>query len=126
MTQEQRQTKVLSHEFSEMITDPQVGSNFAWNDPTDFNSGEAGDICNFLAPGTITVGPNTWTVLPIYSKTDDMQTDGATTCIFGASSPYPSLMPNVTLVIERSTFGKDEVNAETSQGSSSYQYNDAF
>ena len=126
MSQEQRQTKVLSHEFSEMITDPQVGSNFAWNDPTDFNSGEAGDICNFLAPGTITVGPNTWTVQPIYSKTDDMQTDGATTCIFGASSPYPSLMPNVTLVIERSTFGKDEVNAETNQGSSSYQYTDAF
>jgi hypothetical protein len=105
-----------------MITDPQVGTNFAWNDP---NSGEDGDICNFITPGTITVGSNTWTIQPIYSKTDDMQTNGATTCIFGAPSPYASLLPNVSLILERSTFGKDEVNALiTSSGSA--KYTDAF
>jgi hypothetical protein len=125
MTQEQRQTKVLSHEFTEMITDPQVGTNFAWNDPTDPNSGEAGDICNFNTPGPITIGSDTWTVQPIYSKTDDMQTNGATTCIFGAPSPYASLLPEVSLILDRSTFGKDEVNANIT-GSGSDEYTDAF
>lgn len=125
MTQEQRQTKVLSHEFTEMITDPQVNSNYAWNDPTDAESGEDGDICNFLTPSTITVGSDTWTVQPIYSKTDDMQSNGATTCIFGASSPYPSLLPSVTLIVDRSTFGKDEVNALISSKGSAF-YQDAF
>jgi hypothetical protein len=125
MTQEQRQTKVLSHEFTEMITDPLVGTSFAWNDPTDADSGEAGDICNFNTPSTITVGADTWTVQPIYSKTDDMQTNGATTCIFGAPSPYPSLLPEVELIVDRSTFGKDEVSALIAAGGSA-KYTDAF
>lgn len=125
MTQEQRQTKVVSHEFTEMITDPEVNSSYAWNDPTDFNSGEDGDICNFLTPGTITVGSNTWTIQPIYSKTDDMQTNGATTCIFGAPNPYPSLLPTLTLIVDRSTFGKDEVSALISSNGSAL-YTDAF
>jgi len=124
-TQEQRQTKVLSHEFSEMVTDPQVGTNFGWNDPIDADSGEAGDICNFITPSTITVGSNTWTVQPIYSKWDDMQSNGATTCVFTQPNPLPSLLPNVSLIVQRSTFGKDEVSVNTTGGQTD-KYTDAF
>src|ERR1700722_3830202 len=125
MTQEQRQTKVLSHEFSEMISDPEGAGPFAWQDFADASSGENGDICNFKTPGTITVGANTWTVQPMYSKWDDMQATGAPTCIFGPPSPLPSLLPNVSLILDRSTFGKDEVNALISSVGSA-KYTDAF
>lgn len=84
-TQEQRQTQVTSHEFSEMISDPQLN---AW---LDSNSGnENGDICNGNT-GTIVVGPDTWTVQLMYSKLDDMITSGATTCIAGV--PALSAVP---------------------------------
>lgn len=124
MTQEQRQTKVLSHEFSEMISDPEGSGPFAWQDFT--GSGENGDICNFNPPGTITVGSNTWTVQPMYSKWDDMQSNGATTCILSSPSPLPSLLPNVSLILDRSTFGKDEVSALISAGGGQARYTDAF
>jgi hypothetical protein len=75
-TQEQRQTQVISHEFSEMISDPQLN---AW---LDVGGNENGDICNGNS-GPITVGPNTWNVQRMYSKLDDMISNGATTCITG-------------------------------------------
>jgi len=106
-TQEQRQTKVLSHEFSEMVSDPEVSSNEAWTEPT--GSHENGDICNFAAAGTITVGANTWTVQPMYSKWDDLISNGATTCVFGSPTPLPSLLPRLYFVVDKNTFGKDEV-----------------
>src|SRR5258708_36862648 len=61
-TQEQRQTQVTSHEFSEMISDPQLN---AWYDNSSGN--ENGDICN-RTTGTITMGANTWHVQKTYSK----------------------------------------------------------
>lgn len=85
-TQEQRQTQVASHEFAEMTSDPELN---AWVDP---QNGENGDICNGRSD-TITVGPNTWTVQQIYSKYDDMNSDGATICLASAPSPEPSLLP---------------------------------
>jgi len=86
-TQEQRQTQVTSHEFSEMITDPELNAWF------DSNSGaENGDICNGES-GTITVGANTWTVQRMYSKTDDQNTNGATICVLGEPNPLPKLVP---------------------------------
>jgi hypothetical protein len=85
-TQEQRQTQVASHEFAEMITDPQLN---AWFDP--FN-GENGDICNGESD-TITVGANTWTVQRIYSKFDDINTNGASFCLAQAANPEPRLSP---------------------------------
>jgi hypothetical protein len=102
-TQEQRQTQVTSHELSEMISDPQLN---AWTSPTQEN----GDICNGQS-GTITVGANTWTVQLMYSKWHDMNTNGTTTCIDDTSNPLPSLLPACTIVLDRSTFGKDEVDA---------------
>jgi hypothetical protein len=86
-TQEQRQTQVTSHEFAEMVTDPELNAWF------DTNSGaENGDICNGQAD-TITVGPNTWTVQRQYSKTDDINTNGATFCRTEADDPIPALTP---------------------------------
>lgn len=85
-TQEQRRTQVSSHEFSEMVTDPELN---AWYDPSN---GENGDICNGEA-GTITVGPNTWTVQRMYSKTDDVASNGATHCVLGEPHPLPELSP---------------------------------
>jgi hypothetical protein len=89
-TQEQRQTQVASHEFAEMISNPLVGLDEGWSEPTSTH--ENGDICNGLS-GTITVGSNTWTVQLMYSKKDDMNTNGATTCIAEKSSPIASLLP---------------------------------
>jgi hypothetical protein len=103
-TQEQRQTQVTSHELAEMWSDPQLN---AWTSPT---VGENGDICNGQA-GTITVGPNTWTVQLMYSKWHDMNTSGGTTCIAETPNPLPSLLPACSVVLDRSTFGKDEVDA---------------
>lgn len=86
-TQEQRQTQVTSHEFCEMVTDPQLNAWF------DSNSGsEIGDICNGES-AAITVGPNTWTIQREYSKTDDQSTNGATFCVVDEPNPLPKLVP---------------------------------
>ena len=127
-TQEQRQTAVASHELSEMISNPfNTGitstSKLAWIDTVDPQSGEIGDICAGKF-GTITVGANTWTVQLMYSKLDDMQTNGATTCVASETVPLPSLLPAVSLIVDRSTFGKDEVNALLGSGSATIT--DAF
>jgi hypothetical protein len=87
-SQEQRQTQVTSHELAEMISDPRLN---AWTGPM----GENGDICNGES-GTITIGPNTWTVQFIYSKWHDMSTNGTTTCIIETQNPLPSLLPTRT------------------------------
>jgi hypothetical protein len=83
-TQEQRQTQVTSHEFGEMISDPQLN---AWWDPV---GGEEGDICNGES-ATITQGGNTWTVQKSYSKTDDVASNGATFCVATHASPLPKI-----------------------------------
>ncbi len=89
-TQQQRQTQVASHELSEMFSDPEVGFNNAW---TRLSTGdENGDICNG-SPGSLTVGPRTWNVQLMYSKSDDMSSNGGTTCIAGLASPPPSFVP---------------------------------
>ncbi len=80
-TQEQRRTQVASHEIAEMLTDPKFPSG--WYGPS---SDECGDICNGNTV-TITVGGRTWNVQSIYSKTDDIKTNGASYCL--ASSPFP-------------------------------------
>lgn len=89
-TQEQRQTQVASHEFSEMVTDPELN---AWFDGS--TGQENGDICNGES-GTITVGANTWTVQRMYSKTDDIASNGATFCLLEAPNPIPPLSPGPT------------------------------
>lgn len=86
-TQEQRQTQVTSHELAEMFSDPQLN---AWFSPTQ--GGENGDICNGRS-GTITVGSNTWNVQLMYSKWDDMNTNGTSTCLLNPPNPSPSLLP---------------------------------
>ncbi|HLI30039.1 MAG TPA: hypothetical protein VKV79_02925 [Terriglobia bacterium] len=83
-TQEQRRTQVASHEFAEMVTDPNPPSG--WYDQSDPNSGECGDICNGETD-TITVGSNIWTVQRIYSKYDDQQSKGANYCLSQVASP---------------------------------------
>jgi hypothetical protein len=118
-TQEQRQTEVTSHELSEMITNPNVVLSLndtrtqSWCRPVAAGAPhEAGDICSTpQGASTITVGANTWTVQLMYSKWDDMNSNGATTCVSGSAFPLPSLLPVCTLVLDRSTFGRDEVNA---------------
>ncbi len=82
--QQQRQTQVASHEFAEMTTDPQLN---AWLDPYN---GENGDICNGETD-TITVGDNTWTVQTIYSKYDDINSNGLAFCSSQESTPTPRL-----------------------------------
>ncbi len=109
-TREQRQTQVLSHEFSEMITDPDVEGNEGWTSSSPFDPHENGDICNGQS-GTLTVGSDSWTVQLMYSKYDDQQSNGATTCVLGSSFPLPSLLPATTIILDRSSFGKDEVDA---------------
>jgi hypothetical protein len=86
-TQEQRRTQVVSHEFAEMVTDPQFPTG--WFGP---NSDENGDICNGEAD-SITVGANTWDVQSIYSKADDIATNGASFCRATAPNPIPKLSP---------------------------------
>ncbi len=118
-TQEQRQTEVTSHELSEMITNPNVALSStdtrteSWCQPLDAGSPhEAGDICSTpQGATTINVGTDTWTVQLMYSKWDDMNSNGATTCVAGSAFPLPSLLPVCTLVLDRSTFGRDEVKA---------------
>jgi hypothetical protein len=88
-TREQRQTQVLSHELSELLSDPEVSFNEAWTQPSGPH--ENGDICNGQS-GTITAGANTWTVQLMYSKTDDLNSNGSTTCVAGASTPLTSFV----------------------------------
>ena len=85
-TQEQRQTKTASHELSKMFSDPQLNAWF------DLTGQENGDICN-LEAGSITVGSNTWKVQLMYSKWDDMNTNGKTYCVLPPANPLPSLLP---------------------------------
>jgi hypothetical protein len=82
-TQEHRQTQVSSHEYSEMVTDPE---GTGWFDGK--NGAENGDICNGES-GTISVGARTWTVQLMYSKHDDVTSKGARTCIASAPQPIP-------------------------------------
>ena len=93
-----------------MITDPDVEGNEGWTNPLGSGPHENGDICNG-SNGTITVGANTWTVQQMYSKFDDQQTNGATICVLGSPFPLPSLLPACTVILDRSTFGLDEVDA---------------
>ena len=81
-TQEQRQTQVASHEFSEMVTDPEIS---AWRDPD--SGSENGDNCNGQS-GTITVDGRTWTVQRMYSLVDDQA--GRNACVLGPPNPIPS------------------------------------
>ena len=85
-TQEQRQTQVTSHEFCEMATDPQLN---AWYDSA---AGEIGDVCNGET-ATLTAGANTWNVQREYSKTDDINSNGATFCVASEPNPLPKLSP---------------------------------
>jgi hypothetical protein len=82
-TQEQRQTQVASHEYSEMVSDPELS---AWYEP----GAENGDICNGES-ATITVGANTWTVQRMYSKYDDINSNGASYCVVAPAAPIPEL-----------------------------------
>jgi hypothetical protein len=84
-TQEQRQTQVASHEFSEMVSDPEIN---AWRDPA--TGAENGDICNGES-GTITVAGRTWNVQKMYSYVDDRA--GNSACLAGAPEPIPSQIP---------------------------------
>src|SRR5260370_39035461 len=77
-------TLFRSHEFGEMITDPQLN---AW---WDSGGGEEGDICNGES-ATIAVGANTWTVQKSYSKTDDVASNGANFCVVSHPSPHPKI-----------------------------------
>jgi hypothetical protein len=82
-TQEQRRTQVASHEFSEMVTDPEIS---AWRDAS--TGSENGDNCNGSG-GTISVGGRTWTVQTIYSKTDDAA--GRAACVLAPATPLPPI-----------------------------------
>ena len=84
-TQEQRRTQVSSHEFSEMVTDPEIS---AWRDRE--TGAENGDICNGLN-ATITVSGRTWTVQQMYSRTADGK--GEQACIVNPPNPIPPLKP---------------------------------
>ena len=84
-TQEQRQTQVASHEFSEMVSDPEIT---AWRDPS--SGDENGDLCNGQN-GTITVQGRTWTVQKMYSAVDDH--NGGHACQLGPPNPIPSQLP---------------------------------
>lgn len=83
-SQEQRRTQVASHEFSEMVSDPEID---AWRDPK--NGQENGDICNGRN-ATITIEGRTWTVQQMYSRRHDEE--GKPACIAGAPAPLASLM----------------------------------
>lgn len=88
-TQEQRQTQVASHEFAEMISNP---NGDAWFDDSD--GSENGDLCNGV-PGTIAVAGRTWTVQRMYSKADDLKSHGNNICVLPPANPIAPLVPNV-------------------------------
>ena len=83
-TQLQRQTQVASHEFSEMVTDPEIS---AWRDPG--NGLENGDVCNGRS-GAIAVAGRSWNVQQMYSRLADVE--GAAACILAPPAPLPSLL----------------------------------
>ena len=85
-TQEQRQTQVASHEFCEMITDPELN---AWFDDAIPHS-ENSDIVNGQS-ATITVSGRTWTVQRQYSKADDIASNGANFSVVETPNPLPKL-----------------------------------
>jgi hypothetical protein len=89
-TQEERQTQVASHEIIEIITNPE---STAWYDV--ITGGEIGDICNGYAD-TITVGNNKWKVQQIYSKLDDMHTNGKKVCVTKSEFITPAPVGNIT------------------------------
>ncbi len=82
-TQEQRRTQVASHEFSEMVSDPEID---AWRDPE--TGMENGDICNGRS-ARITVEGRMWTVQQMYSRITDME--GNPACVVGFPDPLPPL-----------------------------------
>ncbi|HYL26711.1 MAG TPA: hypothetical protein VEW74_02690 [Candidatus Nitrosotalea sp.] len=82
-TQEERRTQVTSHELAEMFTDPTFPTGWYGQ-----SSDEIGDICNGET-ATIAAGANTWNVQRIYSKADDIKTNGQTYCLASAASPIP-------------------------------------
>jgi hypothetical protein len=84
-TQEQRRTQVAAHEIAEMLTDPKFPTGWFGN-----ASDENGDICNGET-ATITVGGRTWNTQRIYSKSDDIKTNGSSFCIASAPFPIPAL-----------------------------------
>jgi hypothetical protein len=86
-TVEQRITQVTSHEFAEMLTNPEGNAWYA-----EDTAHENGDICNGETD-TITVGSNTWTVQRQYSKTDDINSSGRTYCVTELANPLPKLSP---------------------------------
>ena len=86
-TQEQRQTQVASHEFSEMITDPHLN---AWFE--DGSGQENSDLVNGQS-ATVTMSGRTWTVQRQYSLADDIASNGAHFSVVEAANPMPKL-PN--------------------------------
>lgn len=79
-SQLQRITLAASHEFAEMMTDPEPFSGWV---------PEIGDVCGGTTE-TITVGANAWMVQPVYSVEDDLATGGSTLCVGAAANPYPA------------------------------------
>jgi hypothetical protein len=79
-TQEQRITIAASHEFAEMLTDPQPFTGWV---------PEIGDPCSGETD-TMTVGSNTWTVQRIYSVEDDIASNGGNTCVSSKDQPLPA------------------------------------
>ena len=88
-SQEQRRTQVASHEFAEMVTDPNPPTG--WYDQNDPNSGEVGDICNGQTDTITGANGDTWTVQQIYSAYDDQQNGGSNYCLAQVASPEPLL-----------------------------------
>ena len=95
-TVEQRVTQVASHEFAEMVTDPEIN---AWRDSS--NGAEIGDICNGES-ATITVSGRSWTVQKMYSYYDDI--NGSQPCVVSPPSPRPNLlMPHQQFILRTGT-----------------------
>jgi hypothetical protein len=96
MSVEQRVTQVASHEFAEMLTDPEIN---AWRDSR--NGAEIGDICNGES-ATITVSGRSWTVQKMYSYYDDI--NGSQPCVVSPLSPLPNLrMPHQQFILRTGT-----------------------
>src|SRR5262249_7363343 len=75
----ERVTQVTSHEFSEMVTDPEIN---AWRDAS--NGAEIGDICNGEKAEI-----NGWTVQQVYSYYDDV--NYGRPCMASSDVPLPDL-----------------------------------
>jgi hypothetical protein len=89
-TQKQRRRQVTTHDFAEMVTDPNPPTG--WYDQGDPNSGECGGSCSGESDTiTGTTSSNVWTVQRIYSKYDDGQSNGSNYCLSQAATPEPVL-----------------------------------